>query len=223
MSDRRPGKPRDPAILRSGVRLKRRIGLEEEQSPDERCMPEVSGLALRTLCRSLKQLRGDPCLRRALAELPDDIAAELARGAVRADGWYPLAWLIDLHHVAQRITGVGPELSRTLGYEGSRHNFRGAHRFYVTGDDPSLVLKRAPWVFGLFYRGCGTLDIIESRAGFARARWIEAVAFTDSLWQEQLGSCEAALEASGARRLTCRFDCGGRSGSPVTELLAEWT
>lgn len=205
------------------MRLKRRVGFEEEHGPTERCAPEVSGLALRTLCRSLKQLRGDGCLREALGELPEGIAAELARGAVRADGWYPLAWLIDLHHVAQRITGFGPELSRTLGYEGSRHNFRGAHRFYATGDDPSLVLKRAPWVYGLFYRGCGKLDIIEASHGFARARWVDAVAFTDSLWQEQLGSCEAALEASGARDLRVRFDCGGRSGSPVTDLIAEWT
>ncbi|MEZ4372939.1 MAG: hypothetical protein R3B07_19090 [Polyangiaceae bacterium] len=222
MSDGHARKPRDPAILRSGVRLIRRAGIGEEGGPTEPCAPEVSGLALRTLCRSLKQLRGEDCLRHALGELPESIAAELAQGAVRADGWYPLAWLIDLHHVAQRITNLGPELSRTLGYEGSRHNFRGAHRFYVAGDDPSLVLKRAPWVFGLFYRGCGTLEVINSGHGFARARWLDAVGFTDSLWQEQLGSCEAALEVSGAHQLRVRFECGGRSGSPVTDLVAEW-
>src|SRR5690606_33089122 len=117
MADRPARKKRDPAILKSGVRLRQGLSLEGTDT-EARIAPEVSGLALRTLVRTLRHLRGEACLGNILEQLPGNIADELASGAVRASGWYPLAWLIDMHHVAQRVTSSGPELSRELGYEG---------------------------------------------------------------------------------------------------------
>ncbi len=221
MADRPATRKRDPAILKSGVRLRQGVSFGGS-SAELGAAPEVSGLALHTLARTLKHLRGEACLASIFSQVPSNIAEELAGGSVRASGWYPLAWLIDLHQVAQRVTGAGPELSRELGYEGSRYNFRGAHRFYVVNRDPAAFLIRAPWVHSLFYKGCGDLAVLESAPGFARARWTDAVALTESLWQERLGSCEAALDMSGADGLRVELVSGGRSGSPVTELVAHW-
>ncbi len=190
----------------------------------------VSGLALRTFCRSLSRLRGADCLREVLTRLPPPLAESLGAGALQPEAWCPIACLIDLHQVAQRVTQGDLQLSRELGYEGTRDNLRGAHRFYVASRDPSVVLRRAPQIFALFFRGAGSLEVTllsssrgSAATGHAIARWTDTVAFTDSLWQEQLGSCEAALELSGARIKELSFTTGGRSGSPITELEARWS
>lgn len=226
MADRPASPKRDPAILKSGVRRRPGLSVEGTRSEvtrsDARIAPEVSGLALRTLLRTLRHLRGKACLSSILSQLPSNIAEELASSSLRASGWYPLAWLIDMHHVAQRVTHAGPELSRELGYEGSRYIFRGANSFYVVSRDPAALLSQAPWAYSLVYKGCGELEVLESAPGFARARWTDAVALTESLWREQLGSCEAALELSGAEGLRVELVAGGQSGSPVTEVIVNW-
>lgn len=217
-------------MLRSGIRLRQGAPAEAQGHSSPQEAPAVSGLALRTFCRSLTRLRGAECLREVLARLPAPLAEALGVGGLQPEAWCPIAWLIDLHQTAQRVTGSDLRLSRELGYEGTRDNLRGSHRFYVTNGDTSVVLRRAPQIFSLFFRGAGLLQVTPlgpsrggAATGHAIARWTDTVAFTDSLWQEQLGSCEAALELSGARVQSLSFTTGGRSGSPITELEARWS
>ena len=77
-----------------------------------------------------------------------------------------------------------------------------------------VVLPPVPW-FGP--------NLAPPRLRPARARWIEAVAFTDSLWQEQLGSCEAALEASGlsVNAFAAREGADELALVPVQQMLRE--
>lgn len=185
-------------------------------------LPEVSGLALRTAGQSIKKLRKEIFFNELLAQLPEELSRLLASDHFKADRWYPLSWLIQIHQVAQALSCEGLSFSRELGYEGSRSNFRGAHRFYVTRSQTALVFKRAPAIFALFYRNCGRLTIGGQGEGWVRVDWVGSGAFPSSLWHEQIGSCEAALELSGAKEICARLVLGGEPGAERTQLLFTW-
>lgn len=180
----------------------------------------TNGLTLQGVLTSLGELRGDETLQQVLEEVGEPITSKL-RDDIEAGQWYPLEWLKQIHQAAQQVTGTGPELSYSLGYEGFVRNLRGPHRFFVSFLRPGHIVRHAPRLFRLYYDR-GEVRVLEQGPSLVRVRYEGCTDFDINMWQEQLGSIEAAMESSGAASPRQRVISGGEDDDDHLEVISTW-
>lgn len=183
--------------------------------------PRAKGVNFRTFIKVLRKLRGERVAEAALDLAPDELARSFRAGLVFSGNWYPLAWYAELHRAAQRASGAGPELARTIGLEATRDDLSGIYRIFLLVVSPEFVLNKAPLLFNTYY-DTGTMTVSESSRGWARARWSGCTGFDRNVWQDVVGSCQAGLEAAGAKDVTMTVMTGGGDGDAVMELESRW-
>jgi hypothetical protein len=140
---------------------------------------------------------------------------------VFSGNWYPLAWYADLHRAAQKAAGAGPELARTIGLEATKDDLSGIYRIFLLVVSPEFVLSKAPLLFNTYY-DTGTMAVSEAMRGRARAQFSGCTGFDRNLWLDLQGSCQAGLEAAGARDVVISLTAGGGDGDATMEIEARW-
>jgi hypothetical protein len=178
------------------------------------------GVMLRNRLELVGALHGESALERTLEQLPAELASALRYRSIVATGWYPVAWLRELHDAAASATGLGPELARQLGYEGAIKNFTTIHRLLLSASSPSAVISRSPRVLRTYFDG-GAIELLESTPGMNVSRWVDCFGFDRNIWESMLGGCEAALALSRAKDVRIRFRSGGGASSEA-EVIAFW-
>ena len=183
--------------------------------------PRAKGVNFRTFVKVLRKLRGERITEATLDLAPSELARNFRAGLVFSGNWYPLSWYADLHRAAQKATGAGPELARTIGLEAVRDDLSGIYRIFLLVVSPEFVLGKAPLLFNTYY-DTGTMAVGESSRGWARARWTGCTGFDRNLWLDVEGSCQAGLEAAGAKDVAIKVTSGGGDGETAMELEARW-
>jgi len=183
--------------------------------------PQVKGVVFRAFMRFLREGHGETTTERVLSLLPTDFAEKLRSDTLFTGNWYPLAWYRQLHAAAQQATGQGVELARQKGLTGVTQDLSGIYKIFLRIVSPEFVMGRAAQLFNLYY-DTGTMEIVESRRGAARARWRGCAGFDRNVWADVLGGCEAGLAAAGATRLSLRLVSGGRDGDEEMDAEARW-
>jgi hypothetical protein len=183
--------------------------------------PRAKGVNFRTFIKMLRKLRSDRVAESTLDLAPAELARSFRAGLVFSGNWYPLSWYADLHRAAQQAAGAGPELARTIGLEAVRDDLSGIYRIFLLVVSPEFVLGKAPLLFNTYY-DTGTMTVTDAARGHARAQWRGCAGFDQNLWLDVEGSCQAGLEAAGARDVAFTVLAGGGDGDATMELEARW-
>ena len=183
--------------------------------------PRAKGVTYRTFFKILRKLRGDRVADATLDLAPAEFTRSFRSGLIFSGNWYPLAWYTGLHRAAQKATGEGPDLARTMGFEATRDDLSGIYRIFLLVVSPEFVISKAPLLFNTYY-DTGTMEVTEAARGRARARWADCLGFDRNLWLDIQGSCQAGLEAAGAHDVVIRLLSGGNDGDLRMELEASW-
>ncbi len=175
---------------------------------------------LRTFVTSVRELRGqeiaDAIIDRARPEIRDG----LRLGSITTNGWYPVDWYVELHKIATELTREGPALSRAIGREGSRQNFKGVYRFFAMILSPDSIMKRADHLYKMFW-DTGRLEVIEVRPGYSKIRFVGCEGFDANLWGQLIGASEMMGELGGGEDVTIKTLSGG-GDSPDMLIEATW-
>jgi hypothetical protein len=183
--------------------------------------PRAKGVNFRTFVKTLRRLRGDHIAEATLDLAPAELAHTFRAGLVFSGNWYPLDWYAELHRAAQKATGAGPELARTIGYEALKDDLSGIYRIFLLVVSPEFVISKAPLLFSTYY-DTGTMSVSEATRGRARAQCGGCTGFSRNLFLDVQGGCQAGLEAAGARDVVITLVSGGGDGDTGMELAAGW-
>jgi hypothetical protein len=175
------------------------------------------GVMFRSTLNALDRLRGEGAADRALALLSPEVSHAL-RGGLVATGWYPVAWLRELHDAAQRACGSGPQLARAIGYEAARADFRGVYRFLASLLAPEKLIELTPRIWD-----GGRTQFTEAREGMSSGRYTECRGFDHNIWESIIGGSIAILEIGGAKNVRIRVVTGGGDGDDAMECEGRWT
>jgi len=198
--------------------FERRDALRVATSDEIRC----KGVMFRSTVNALAKLRGQDAADRAQALLSPEMREAMRSGGVVATGWYPIAWLRDLHGAAQRACGAGPQLARAIGYEAAGADFRGVYRFLASLLSPETLISLTPRVWSSYWDG-GQTKYLELRKGMSRGCSFGCKGFDRNIWESIIGGSIAILEIGGATNVRMRVVSGGGDGDDSMECEARWS
>jgi hypothetical protein len=181
--------------------------------------PKLKGQMLRTFSTSVRELRGQDVLDATMVRARPEIADGLRLGAIMSNGWYPVAWFAELHKTVGEVTGEGAELSRAIGREATRQDFKGVYRFFAMILSPESIMARANRVYRMFWN-TGEVHVLEARRGYTKLHFDNCVGYDPRLWAQMMGAVEMLGEVGGGTNTTMRVL---RGGGEETELLIEAT
>lgn len=182
----------------------------------------VKGVAFRSVYTSLGKLRGEAAQRATLAAASEELRQGFVYGAIVAGGWYSVELYKDLFRTLRSATGEGKELVHEIGRQCTRDDMSGVYSVLAKLISPQSLLSLSQRVFSNYY-SVGKVEVLESRAGYSRARWSECRGFDENMWLEIMGSCEQLLEIGGANHVRIRVVAGGADGSDHMEAAAHWS
>lgn len=182
--------------------------------------PTINGIMLRNRMRNLSMLEGRQAHDEVAEALPKELGEGLRYGRIIAGGWYPIAWLRDLHRTMEEVLGLGETFARKLGYYGSKQNFRGVHRGYAAGITPGAMMAQTAKLYRVYYR-CGEMSVHMPHPRVVVGTWTNCRGFDSNLWGATLGSSEALLEMCGIRNLKVDLTAGG-GPKDHAEITASW-
>ena len=158
----------------------------------------------------------------ALAALPPDLGNRIKAGTLLTGNWYPLTWYLEMHRAARKVTGAGPELARTLGFENTMDDLKGVYRIFIKMLSPQFVISKSTFLFNAYY-DTGKMEVVDAVERSARARWTGCAGFDQNLWQDVIGGSEAGMVLSGAKDIHIDIVSGGKDGDDHLEVHARWS
>ena len=166
--------------------------------------PQVKGIALLGIASSVRELLGQDVHERALASLPEPVGSALRYGTIIPSSWVPLAWHLSLHEAVLSAARGGPALFRRIAKHTTLGQLRGVYRVFARIAGPEAILPKASAILRTYYSHA-SIEVREVRQGYCRTEFHGCTGFTPALWENICGSCEGALEASGAKSVRIRM------------------
>jgi hypothetical protein len=166
--------------------------------------PQVKGIAILGIASSIRELLGEETYARVLAYLPDPVGGALRQGPLLPSSWIPLAWHVGLHDAVLAVTHSGPTIFRRIAKHTTLGQLHGVYKVFARVAGPEAILPRAGAIIGTYYSHA-QIDVREVRRGFCSTAFHSCTGFTPPLWENICGSCEGALEASGAASVRVRM------------------
>jgi hypothetical protein len=184
--------------------------------------PKVKGVAFRSVYTSLGKLRGERVQHAALERMNQPLRDGFGYGSIVTSGWYAIELYRELFHVIRDVTQEGKELVHEIGRQCTRDDMSGVYKMIAKLISPETLFSLSQRVFSNYY-SVGTVQVVESRHGFTRARWSGCRGFDENMWTELIGSCEQLLEIGGARNVRQHLLSGGGEADESLELSAHWS
>jgi hypothetical protein len=166
--------------------------------------PQVKGIAILGIARSVRELLGEETYGRVLAYLPDPVGGALRHGPLVPSSWIPLAWHVSLHDAVLAVTRGGPTIFRRIAKHTTLSQLHGVYKVFARLAGPESVLPRAGAILSTYYSHAN-IDVREVRRGYCSTAFYGCTGFTPAIWENICGSCEGALEASGAGSVRVRM------------------
>lgn len=183
--------------------------------------PQVKGIAMRSALRALEQLRGSPVVESTVMAMPKELSSAIRYGTLIAASWYPMEWYRDFFSAVVATTGDSERLVREIGRESARLDMMGIYKTAFKLLSPQALFGLSTRLFSNYY-DTGAVSIVESRKGYARAKWTNCSGFNRNLWVEIFGSSEMFLELAGATHVRTRLLAGGQNTDDYADLQAHW-
>lgn len=183
--------------------------------------PQIKGIAIRSALRALERLRGTPAVEAATLAMPKELGSAIRYGTVMASSWYPIEWYRDFFAAIIATTGDNDRILRDIGREAARIDMTGIYKAAFKLLSPQALFGLSTRLFSNYY-DTGSVVIVESRKGFAHAKWSNCTGFDRSLWLEIFGSIEMYLELAGATHVRLRVVSGAGATDDHAELQAHW-
>ncbi|MGC4069686.1 MAG: hypothetical protein QM784_34510 [Polyangiaceae bacterium] len=184
--------------------------------------PQVKGIAFRSALRALDQVRGAQTVETAIALMSAELSSAIRYGTIIAASWYPIEWYRELFRAIAEGTKGGEGIVREIGRESARLDMTGIYRAAFKLLSPQALFGLSTRLFSNYY-DTGSVSILESRQGFALARWMNCEGFDRNLWLEVIASSEMFLELAGARQVRMRVLSGAGRDDDFAEVQAHWT
>lgn len=182
----------------------------------------VKGIAFRGVLQGLALVRGESTVDAVTQALPAELAEGVRYGTIIAASWYPIAWYRNLFNTILTTTGEGERVVREIGRAAAKSDMTGIYKTAFKLFSPQAVFGMSARLFSNYY-DTGSVEIVNSRTGFAHARWSGCSGFDRNLWIEVLVSGETYLELAGAANVRSRILSGAGSGDLHMEVQAHWT
>ena len=155
--------------------------------------------------------------------LPHELGEGLRVGAITTGGWYPIEWYAKMHAAAQKACGEGPELSRELGRNAVRDDFKaGAYRLITVTLSPQALFKLAQKVMTLYWDS-GRVVVEQAEPGRVVGRFDGFHGFDRNIWEDVVGGTIGFLEVGGAKDVQPRVVAGGGDGDAHMVYVVRWT
>ena len=183
--------------------------------------PRFNGVMLVNRLDNLGMLRGRPVLDQTCRALPREVRHAYRDRRVVSQRWLPMPWLVELHKCIAQVTGAGTDLSRQLGYFGTRRAFGNVGSVIAGLSSPKHLFRLAARIFHTYYRH-GSMVIVRGESQMVVARWDDCQGFDAHNWQVTFGSCEALLELAHAKGPHVQVTSGGGDGETFAEITALW-
>jgi hypothetical protein len=184
--------------------------------------PKVKGVAFRSVYTSLGKLRGEDVQRAALARMSEPLRQGFSYGSIVTSGWYAIALYRELFRVIRDVTQEGKDFVHQIGRQCTREDMTGVYKMIAKLISPETLFSLSQRLFSSYY-SVGTVQVVESRHGFTRARWERCRGFDENMWSEVIGSCEQLLEIGGARNVRLHVLAGGGETDESLSLSAHWS
>jgi hypothetical protein len=180
----------------------------------------IKGQAFLGFVATLRELRGEDTVQRALARLPADVARAIKSGEITSMGWYPIEWYTGLHAAVRGV--AGNRASREIGRAAAKKDINTIYRFILRFLSPETLLNQSAKVFALFCDG-GKVTVMAMKKGSARILYSECQGASQGMWDLVLGGTEVIVETCGGKSVAATAMTGGCDGD--SSLLAQitWT
>lgn len=183
---------------------------------------QVKGVNLTSLLRSLKTLRGAEATQRCVAACPPDLRNAVLYGRVVSSGWYPVAWMRQLHGAVASTLGTGMAFAMELSIFGAKEDLKNVYAMGSIFFSPQTLLKQSVRLMRFFFR-VGTAEVIRAEKGSAKIRFHGFVGFDRLCWADLRGGAVAALECVGVDNIVHTINSGGSDGDGEMVISATWT
>ncbi len=184
--------------------------------------PRVKGVAFRSADLSFTELKGEEARAKAHELMVPEARDAFRYGALLASSWYPIEWYRDMFRAFRTVTGEGLELVREIGQRSVRHDMSSIYkRIFVKVISPETLLGISARLFNNYY-DTGTLEVVESKQGYARIALRGCVGWDQNMFTEIIGSTQAFLEVAGATNIRSHLLSGGQDGDTGMEAHAFW-
>ena len=184
--------------------------------------PRVKGVSFRSVVRAVETLHGPDVLAACMTQVSTELADAFRYGTVLASSWYPIAKYRELLGAILKKVPVGDRCMFELGRQCAQQDMTGIYKVGFKLLSPQAVIRLAARLYSNYY-DTGNCQIVESKSGYAHARWSGCVGFNRNLWQEVFGATEMFMELAGAKHIRSRVVAGGDDDDEFAEFSGHWT
>lgn len=185
-------------------------------------MVQIKGSSVKETISQVKRRAGDDALNKILGLLDPD-TKKLFEGEIFASSWYSLDCFCRFLEVEIKVLANGNEEMITRGSEAvAERQLRGIYKAFVKLGSPEFVIKRVAAVHATYFQGVPIAVEVP-------AQGIAKVTYTGFEKQHRLmgfaiiGFFRKALEISGAKDVSVRFNIPIEEGKGFAELAITWS
>lgn len=182
-------------------------------------MPQVKGLAFRSVLQAHAGLRGEDSLDALYKALEPGLTQTL-RSPLAAT-WYPLAYYAALWDAIQRTTGENPDYPRQIGRRCAEQDLKTVHKVLFAALNTTVALSVTARMFGSYY-DTGKCSAKRLDARIFRFTFQGCLGFTEPMWTELRGALEVFVEQSTKRPARSVLVQGGHGGDENSLVDVRW-
>lgn len=182
---------------------------------------QIKGQGLRQNLEILREEYGEEIVAKITERLSEDFRRALRAGTVLASGWYPVAWLNELHRASVSVLPHIPNLPELVGTRSVERDMQGVYGFLARFLAPEFCVRQAPRSIGTYLRGVRIEPHILA-PGHAEIHFSNCAEFNRYLWRDIAASSALVLSKTGAKNVRVRFTQGGRDGDGQAVLDVRW-
>lgn len=179
----------------------------------------IKGQSFKGYFRAFGELYGED----KAAELRDAVDEEFRNalhfGALVSGGWYPAAWLRNLHHHGTKISGDYDACVKVVR-RSTENDLDGIYSFVARFVTPEFAFRQATRVLNVYVRGPDVRT--EARKGEGTVTVQHAPGFDARMWRAMIAGSQVVLEHSGACEVVCRTVSGGGNDDDHLTFRANW-
>lgn len=181
----------------------------------------IKGSAVHDAVRAIRKRFGEEHYQRITASV-DEEARTLLDGALVPTSWYPLDPFLRFLDATLREMAGGNELALVEWTETIiERQLRGIYKLFVKLGSPEFVLKRISIIHMNYYNGVH-LETPSLSPGRAVLRYVGFEPHHRLMGHSIIGFFRKALEISGAKDVSARFEVPIEAGRQYAELVVTW-
>lgn len=179
----------------------------------------IKGQTFKGYLRAFEELYGAPRAAALTNSLEGEFGDAIHFGALVSGGWYPAAWLRDLHHQGTKVAGDYDACVKVVR-RSTEHDLEGIYSFVARFVTPQFAFRQAARIMNVYVRGPQVHTEVSKGEGTVTVE--HAHGFDARLWRGLIAGSEVVLERSGAHDVLCRTLAGGGNGDDHLTFRASW-